>query len=71
MLSPAVQLQKQLDAAPPPPKKRQKPKRKQNKIQPLYNLSFCCDKRCENEQWNITDTKMLSTTIALYFNKST
>ena len=70
-------IKKQLDAVPPPPKKRrQKPKRKQNKIQPLSNLRyvwiayrFCCDKRCENEQRNITDMKMLSTTIALYFNK--
>ena len=58
----------------PPPKK--KSKTKQNKIQSLSNLRYfwiayrlCYDERCENEQCNIIDTKMLSTTIALYFNR--
>ena len=61
---------------PPPPRKKTKTKRKQNKTQLLSNLRyfwivyrFCCDKWCKNEQWNIIDTKMLSTTIALYFNR--
>ena len=61
-----------------PPKKKQKSKTKQNKIQSLSNLRyfwiayrFCYYERCENEQCYIIDTKMLSTTIALYFNKST
>ena len=61
-----------------PPQKKQKSKTKQNKIQSLSNLRyfwiayrFCYYERCENEQCYIIDTKMLSTTIALYFNKST
>ena len=59
----------------PHPQKKNS-KAKQNKIQSLSNLRYfwiayrlCYDERCENEQCNIIDTKMLSTTIALYFNR--
>ena len=61
MLSLAVKLKNSymlLSPPPLPPPKRQKSKRKQNKTQPLSNLTcFCCDERCANEQWNIIDTK--------------